>query len=130
MKTSFQIGALFFLQFAAMAQPVQTQSLHGHRPAAIARLAPVGRLEAARELKLAIGLPLRNKEELTNALQRIYDPTSPDFHHYLTPAQFAEKFGPTEEDYRAVKAFAIANGFRVTATDPNRALLDVAGPVS
>jgi uncharacterized repeat protein (TIGR03803 family) len=113
-----------------MAHPVQTQSLPGHRPAAIAHLAPVGRLEAARELKLAIGLPLRNKEGLTNLLQRVYDPTSPDYHHFLTPAQFAETFGPTAEDYQAVTAFAKANGLTVTATHSNRVLLDVSGPVS
>ena len=100
------VVALFCLQFATIAQPVQTQSLPGHVPAAVAHLTPVGRLEADRELKLAIGLPLRNQEGLTNLLQRIYDPASPDYHHYLTPAQFAETFGPTKEDYQAVMAFA------------------------
>ncbi len=130
MKTSLRISTLFCLQLATIAQPVQTQSLQGHVPAAVAHLTPVGRLEAARELKLAIGLPLRNKEGLTTRLQRICDPTSPDYHHYLTPAQFAETFGPTEEDYRAVTVFATANGLKVTATHPNRALLDVMGSVS
>jgi uncharacterized repeat protein (TIGR03803 family) len=73
---------------------------------------------------------LRNKEVLTNLLQRLYDPVSSDYHHFLTPAQFAEAFGPTEEDYQAVKAFAAANRLRVSATHPNRALLDVTGSVS
>ena len=118
MKYHLQVTALLCFQFAAIAQPNQTQPLQGHVPAAVARLTAVGRLEATRELKLAIGLPLRNKEGLTNLLQRIYDPASPDFHHYLTPAQFAEKFGPTEEDYGAVRAFANANGLKVTATHP------------
>ena len=81
-------------------------------------------------MKLAIGLPLRNKEGLTNLLQGIYDPASPDYHHYLTPAQFAERFGPTEQDYRAVTAFATANGLKVAATHSNRTLLDVTGSVS
>jgi uncharacterized repeat protein (TIGR03803 family) len=130
MKMSLRIAALFCLQFATVAQPVQTQSLPSHVPAAVAHLTAVGRLEAARELKLAIGLPLRNKEGLTNLLQRIYDPASPDYHHYLTSKQFAETFGPTEEDYRAIMAFANANGLKVTATHSNRTLLDVTGPVS
>ena len=82
------------LTIIALAQPVQTQSLQRHVPAAVAHLIPTGRLAADRELNLAIGLPLRNQEELTNLLQRIYDPASPDYHHYLTPAQFAEMFGP------------------------------------
>jgi len=130
MKTIVQIGLLFCLQFTGMSQPVQMQSLQGHVPAAAARLTPVGRLEANRELKLAIGLPLRDKKGLTNLLQAIYDPASPEYRHFLTPAQFAERFGPTEADYQAVTAFAVANGLTVTATHPNRVLLNVSGPVS
>src|SRR5580658_3609214 len=104
MKTSFRIGAWLCLQFAAMAHEVQTQLLRDHVPAAAAALRPMGRLEATRELNLAVGLPLRNKEGLTNFLQRIYNPASPDYHHFLTTAQFAETYGPTAEDYRAVTA--------------------------
>ncbi len=130
MKSTLPISLLFCLSLAVAAQPVQTQSLQGHVPPALARLSPVGRLPATNVLPLAIGLPLRNKQELTNLLQSIYDPHSPAFHHYLTPAQFAEKFGPTEEDYRAVAAFAKASGLTVTATYSNRTVLDVTGPVS
>jgi uncharacterized repeat protein (TIGR03803 family) len=124
------VAALFCLQIAIPAQSIPNQRLTGHLPSGIAGLTPVGRLEAAHQLQLSIGLPLRNKEGLTNLLQRIYDPSSPDFHHYLTPAQFTEKFGPTEEDYRQVTAFANAYGLKVTATHPNRTLLDVVGSVS
>jgi hypothetical protein len=124
------VAVVALLQFTTHAQQVGRQSLTGHVPAAAARLTPVGRLEADRQLSLAIGLPLRNREGLTNLLQRIYDPTSPDYHHYLTPAQFAETFGPTKKDYETVRAFAAANGLRVTMTYSNRTLLDVAGAVS
>ncbi|MGD0412956.1 MAG: choice-of-anchor tandem repeat GloVer-containing protein, partial [Verrucomicrobiota bacterium] len=130
MKACLRIGAVFCLQFATAAQPAQPQLLPGHVPAAVAHLTAVGRLEGSRELQLAIGLPLRNKAELTNLLQAIYNPASPDYRHYLTPAQFAERFGPTEQDYRAVTEFAVANGLKVAATHPNRTLLDVAGTVS
>ena len=130
MKATVQIGLLVFLQFAGSAQPAPIQLLKGHLPAAAAHLTPLGRLEGDREMNLAIGLPLRDKEGLTNLLRGIYDPASPDYRRYLTPAQFAERFGPTEEDYQAVRAFAIANGLKVTATHPNRVLLDVSGPVS
>src|ERR1700677_4501906 len=124
------VVALVFLQFPTNAQPSTRQWLSGHVPAAVGHLTPSCRLEADRQLTLAIGLPLRNREGLTNLLQRIYDPTSPDYHHYLTPAQFAETFGPTKEDYQAAMAFAAAHGLAVTMTYSNRALFDEAGPVS
>jgi len=117
-------------QIAAIAQSAGPQTLRGHVPSVVDRLKPEGRLEAARELKLAIGLPLRDKEGLTNLLTRLYDTTSSEYHHFLTPAQFAERFAPTDEDYKAVAAFARTNGLTVTGTYSNRALLDVSGTVA
>ena len=106
--------------------------LPGHIPSAVTslHLQPTSVLPASQHLQLAIGLPLRNREGLTNLLQQIYDPASPNYHHYLTPQQFTEQFGPTEQDYQAVIAFAKANGLAVTATHPNRVLLDVNGSVA
>jgi len=93
-------------------------------------LSPVDRLPQTQRLNLAISLPLRNKEGLTNLLQQLYDPASPQFHHYLTPQQFAAQFGPAEQDYQAVVAFAQAHNLKVTATHPNRAVLSVNGSVA
>ncbi len=106
-----------------------TQVLPGHVPPAVARfnLQPTGQLPATNSLRLAIGLPLRNQAALTDLLQQLYDPASPGYHHYLTPEQFAEQFGPTEQDYEKVKSFARANGLAVTGIYGNRLLLDVTG---
>ncbi len=106
------------------------QALHGHIPAAVAALKPMGRLAATNRLDLAFGLPLRNGDKLAQLLQQIYDPASPNFRHYLTPAQFTEQFGPTEEDYEAVAAYAAAHGLKVSGRHPNRILLDVNGTVA
>ncbi len=93
-------------------------------------MTPIGSLPSAQTLDLAIGLPLRNREALTNLLEQLYDPASPLYHQYLTPGQFTEQFGPTKEDYEAVVAFAQANGFTVTGRHPNRVLVDVTGSVA
>ncbi len=104
----------------------------GQVPAVVARgqLAPLGRLAATNELRLALGLPLRHREALTNLLAALYDPAGPEYHHYLTPAEFTARFGPTEQDYAAVIAFARANGLKMTATHGNRTLVDVTGRVA
>ena len=110
----------------------ERQVLSGHVPEAIARLnlKPIGRLPATNRLNLAIGLPLHNTNALNKLLQDMYDPRSPQFRHYLTPEQFTEKFGPTQADYDAVAQFARSHGLEITATHPNRVLLDVAGRVA
>ncbi|HUK82260.1 MAG TPA: protease pro-enzyme activation domain-containing protein, partial [Verrucomicrobiae bacterium] len=90
-------------------------------------LRPIGQLPDTNRLYLAIGLPLRDRGALETFLQQLYDPASPLYHQYLTPEQFAEKFGPTQQDYQAVSDFAKANGLQVAGTHANRLLLDVDG---
>jgi len=119
--------AVVFLLCAPAVRGAGSQRLHGQVPAAVANLRPMGHLARTNHLNLAIGLPLRNQEALTNLLRQIYDPASPNYRHYLTPEQFTEQFGPTEKDYQAVIAYAEANGFKVTGTHPNRTILDVQG---
>ena len=124
--------AVAFLPLTVCAQNPGRRVLHGHVPAAISRLhlQPVSRLSSVKRLNLAIGLPLRNQQALDDLLQQIYDPASPNFRQYLTPGQFAEQFGPTEQDYQAVVAFMESKGLTVTSRHPNRVVLDVSGSVA
>ena len=120
------------LLFTTPGQAQQLQVLHSHvRPAvANGQAAPVGVLPANQRLNLAITLPLRNQAELTSLLERLYDPSSPDYRQFLSVAQFTERFSPTVQDYQAVVRFAKANGFTVTDMPPNRLLVDINGTVA
>src|SRR5579859_7679234 len=80
---------------ASPAQGAAIQKLRSHVPALSAGLQPVGNLPATNRLHLAISLPLRNRDALTNLLHDIYNPASPNFRHYLTPQEFTTQFGPT-----------------------------------
>jgi len=106
------------------------KTLHSHVTAVVSRLQAKGPLPANTNLTLAIGLPLRNTDALTNLLRQIYDPSSTNYHRYLTPDEFTAQFGPTEQDYQKVVDFANSNGLAVTRTHGNRVLLDVSGKVS
>jgi len=126
------VGMALFFSAIYPGIAAERQVLHGHVPAAVARfnLQPTGQLPATKSLHLAIGLPLRNQAALTDLIQQLYDPASPNYHRYLTPEQFTEQFGPTEQDYQKVIAFAKRNGLTVTGTSANRVLLDVSGSVA
>ena len=130
-RLTFAAAAVALFPFTTNAQGVGKQLLHGHKPPAIARfnLQPMSRLPATNRLNLAIGLPLRNQAALNKLLSEIYDPASTNYHRYLTPGQFTEQFGPTEQDYQKVINFAKRNGLTVTATHDNRVVVDVSGPV-
>src|SRR5690348_7029314 len=103
-----------------------TVTLHNHVPAVVARgqAKAHGQVAPDMTLNLSLGLPLRNREALSNLMAQIYDPTSANYGHYLTPEQLTEHFGPTEKDYRDVIEFARKNGLTVARTHANRMLLD------
>jgi hypothetical protein len=107
-------------------------ALHGHvRPAVVSgKAAPAGLMPAGAHLQLSIVLTLRNRAGLVSLLSRLYDPSSPDFHHFLSADQFTQQFGPTAEDYDAVVNFACANGFTVIATPANRLVVPISSTVA
>jgi kumamolisin len=73
----------------------------------------LGRLPATQTMRVNMVLALRHAPELENFLADVYDPTSPNYRHYLTPEQFTERFGASRADYDAVVEFAKANGFKI-----------------
>jgi len=123
------LGIGLFL-LAAMTSARADQTVTGHIPAAARRATPLGRLAATNRLDLALGLPLQHAAELNQLLADLYNPASPRYHHYLTTAEFAEQFGPSQQDYESVIAFAQTNGLTVTSRHPNRLVLDVSGRVA
>ena len=89
---------------------------------------PAGSMNPDQVLHLAIQLPVRNKAELDRSLANIYDPKSPEYGHYLTPQEYALRFGTSQADYNALAAFFKKKGFKVTISQ-NRLLLDIEGKV-
>src|SRR3974390_1591495 len=64
--------------------------LQGHVSRKILNLRPLGRVPASINLDLALGLPLRNREALTNLLDQLYDPSSPIYHQYVRSEEFTK----------------------------------------
>jgi hypothetical protein len=77
--------SLFLLMMPAATAPRQV--MDGHGPAVVAGLKPAGNFAGTNHLDLAIGLPLRNREALTNLLREIYDRASANFRHCLKRKQ-------------------------------------------
>jgi kumamolisin len=125
----YLIAALLLAAGAAEAAPQPT--LTAHVPAAVrtGTAYRVGEAAGTQSLELAISLPLRNEPALRGLLRELYDPTSPSYRQYLSVADFTARFGPSEADYQAVQAFAIANDLRVLQLSANRRVLDVQGSV-
>jgi kumamolisin len=122
---------LFTLAFtlqvsAASHSPVR---LSGHVPnKAVSEAAFLKTLDTESQVPLTFILPLRNKEELEELVQRIYDPMDQEHYgKYLSSEEFVERFAPTQEDYDHIVAYIKSLGLAVTKTHGNRTLLNVSG---
>ncbi|RXH56888.1 S53 family serine peptidase [Granulicella sibirica] len=123
--------SLAFAVSAATATAQQIHPLSTHVPQIIrnGQASLVGSADSTRHLQLALSLPLRNEAQLDALLKQIYDPTSPNYHHYLTSAQFTASYAPTQQDYDTVVRWAQAKGLKVTRTTDNRRVVDVDGSI-
>jgi len=86
--------------------------------------ARVATADPSSELRIAVALPMRNRAELEQLVRDIYDPSSREYRHYLSVAQFTERFGPTRADYAKALAFFSKKGLSVTGTSANRYLIE------
>src|SRR5580704_3547594 len=118
------------LTITVQAESHATMTRHVPEAVANGKAQIVGPLPATQHLSLAISLPLRNENGLSDLLQQIYDPQSPSYRHYLSVQEFTERFGPSSGDYEAVRQFARTNGLAVVDTAANHLVLDVEGPVA
>jgi subtilase family serine protease len=124
------IATVLVVSFVCQAQlqPLMTRhvrevTLNGQAPL-------IGNLPATQSMRLVLVLPLRHQAELDNFLQELYDPSSPNYRHFLTVEEFTARFGPSRETYDAVIQFAKANGFKVVGNSRNRMNVDVTGSVA
>jgi subtilase family serine protease len=132
-KWSTSLYVLAAILFAATAvSQAQKQGLlttHLRQAVASGQARLVNRLPESQTLRVVLVLPLRNQDQLEQLLEDLYNPSSPSYHQFLSVDEFTARFGPTQEDYDTLIAFARENGLTVAATSRNRVNLDVTGTV-
>ncbi len=128
---------LFLLIFTALisvvasnswAQSVMTR--HVREATRSGEAKPMGQLAPDKIMNLDVVLPLRDQAGLNSLLKELYDPASASYRHFLTVAEFTERFGPTQEDYDEVVRFVKANGFEVVGGSRDGMEVQIKGPVS
>jgi subtilase family serine protease len=102
-------------------------TLAGAAVAAMPAPTIVGKPDAASQTSFEVALPLRNVDQLNELLTALHDPANSQYHHWLTPAQFAQRFGPDKATIDGAVAALSARGLSVTAHSRS---LHVSGPVA
>ena len=116
---------------AQRAAPSATAS-HSAPRAVAPSSAPVrlGPTDPARTLALSFPLRGRDSSSLSALLVAISDPRSPQYHHYLTAAEYAAAYGPSAAQRGAAVAALRALGLTITASGDASSLVKANGSVS
>ena len=76
-------------------------------------------------------LVLRRSPQLQAAFDAFvssqYDPTSPDYHHWLAPAEVGQRFGPAQADIAVISNWLTSHRLRVDGMSKDRMMLRFSG---
>ncbi len=89
--------------------------LVGDHPDAAADMAAQGiAAPTYQPLQMEVYLNPRNQAQLKQLLQDQQDPQSPKYHKFLTPDEYDQQFGPSDDDVAQVSNWLTSQGFTVT----------------
>lgn len=106
----------------------QRISLENSVPARVSKAEDLGVVKP--ELSDMI-LLLRRSDQQTTALQALMtdqqNPSSAHYHHWLTPQEFGQQFGASEEDIQKIEQWLEQNGFQVKSVSASRQSINFSG---
>ena len=106
------------------------QPLRGHMPWEVTNGGAAFQYHASQYINARIILPFADPSQLSGFLQDVYNPKSAEFHHFLTPEQFAHGLLPPMLDSLFVQEFLKNEGISVNGQSANGTVLKVTGPIS
>ncbi|EMN1928213.1 S8/S53 family peptidase [Burkholderia ambifaria] len=114
--------------FLPLVQQGESSSTAGEPAASTAAAAATATEMAPGEsVDIVLGLNLRNEAQLDQYLRDLHTPGSPHYKQFLTPAQFAAQYAPTDQQVASVVAHLRKAGFVNVVVAPNRLLVSASG---
>src|SRR5690242_6210054 len=118
-----------------------TQAINGTRRITLAgNMHPMARAEFDRgtapadlpmqQMQLVLARSAAQQADLERLLAAQQDPSSPDYHRWLTPEQFGQRFGASDEDVQKITGWLESNGFHVDRVANGRNLIEFTGSAS
>ncbi len=78
-------------------------------------------------MSLLLQRSAEQEQELESLIDSLNDKDSPNFHHWLTPEDFGERFGVSQDDIDTVTRWLESHGFLINKVHPNHVLIDFSG---
>ncbi len=106
------------------------ETLHGHQGIVPPGATLLGPAPSTTTLPLEVTLQPRDPSALAAEVQAVSNPRSPEYRHFLTPQQFAQRFGPTQATIAQVASALRSEGLTVGTPSSGALSLPVSGTVA
>ena len=90
----------------------------------------LGPEDLSKQINVTVWLRQRNKDAFDALVKQMYEKGSPNYHHWLTMAQYKANFAPTEHDVALVRDFLTAHNLTISSTQKNNHYVRASGRVS
>lgn len=124
----FVVSSLATAATLCSAQTVLTQ--HIHQVVRNGQAMPLWRVAPIQNLQVDVVLPLRDQAGLNKFLSELYNPHSSSYRRFLTPAEFTQRFGPSQEDYDALVEYLKGHGLTIVGGSRDGMEVQAKGPAS
>lgn len=104
--------------------------LLGNDPEAARHGKKLKRKDTNEDLSFSISLKPRNSGDLDKLIVDLSDPTSPRYHKFITPQEFAAQFGASRAEVSTLTAYLNSKGLKVDEVAPNGLSVKVKGKVA
>jgi subtilase family serine protease len=82
---------------------------------------------AVEHMQLQLRRPAEQEEALQQYIEELHEPSSANYHQWLTAQQFGERYGLAKEDLDAITGWLQGHGFKVNVVYTSRMAIDFSG---
>jgi subtilase family serine protease len=126
--------AIFLLVFAMLPGAIpacaEGRYIANNTPRYVSTATKVSQEDSSKTIEISIWLQPYNRDALDKLAQDLYNPSSPNYRHWLNNAEIAARFAPTPTDAKTVEDFVESKNLKVVRVGPNNFYIRARGSIA
>lgn len=107
------LSAMLFVSPAWPQTNLDMVTIAGNNPPALQQATLAGHANSNDVITIVVGPQMRNEANLDALIERLHDKFSPEYHRWMTPADFLRDYAPAQTDVDKVVDHLKSNGLTV-----------------
>ena len=118
------------LSASAPAHAADGQYIANNTPTFVAAAKSLGAAAESQRIEISLWLKPHNRAAMDTLAQQVYDRSSPNYRHWLKPADIAARYAPSAAEAQVVRQFLQAHQLTVSKVGPNNFYVRASGTIA